>query len=159
MVTFFDRALEWPEIRVVMQGLGAFPYAWNPNPLDGALINDTWTTLNWSAGDFAVSHDVYLSDSLADVEAGAEAAFHGNQVSTFFIAGFPGYPCLPFRRHRIDGRHPGDDKPTLLKERSRCHSFKRHTSYGEQRAVFGRGNDADGNRYQQTSPGVCSARE
>ncbi len=91
-IMFFDKALALPEIQVVMQGFGAFPWSWGPNPLDGALINDTWTTLSWSAGDFAVSHDVYLSDSLADVEAGAEAAFHGNQISTFFIAGFPGYP-------------------------------------------------------------------
>jgi hypothetical protein len=91
-IMFFDKVLTLPEIQIAMQGLGAFPYSWNPDPLDGALVNNTWTTLNWSPGDFAVSHDVYFSDSLADVEAGAEAAFHGNQVSTFFIAGFPGYP-------------------------------------------------------------------
>ncbi|MBN1806968.1 MAG: LamG domain-containing protein, partial [Sedimentisphaerales bacterium] len=91
-IMFFDKALTLPEIQVVMQGLGAFPYSWNPDPRDGTFVKNTWTTLNWSPGDFAVSHDVYLSDSLADAEAGAEAAFRGNQISTFFIAGFPGYP-------------------------------------------------------------------
>jgi hypothetical protein len=91
-IMFFDKVLEGQEIQVIMQGLGAFPWSWGPNPLDGTLISDTWTTLNWSAGDFAVSHDVYFSDSFADVEAGAEAAFQGNQVSTFTIVGFPGYP-------------------------------------------------------------------
>jgi len=68
------------------------PYASNPDPIDGVLLEDTWVNLMWSPGMSAVSHDVYFSDNLADVEAGAESAFQGNQASTMFIAGFPGMP-------------------------------------------------------------------
>ncbi len=63
-----------------------------PNPEDGAIHPDTWVSLNWSSGAFAVSHDVYFSDNLADVEAGAEAAFQGNKSETFLVVGFPGMP-------------------------------------------------------------------
>ena len=63
-----------------------------PNPEDGAIHGDTWVSLNWSPGAFAVSHDVYFSDNLADVEAGAEAAFQGNKRETFLVVGFPGMP-------------------------------------------------------------------
>jgi hypothetical protein len=91
-IMFFDKALTPEEIPVIMKGLGAFPWAWGPTPKDGTLFSDTWITLGWSPGDFAVSHDVYLGDNFDEVDAGAESTFHGNQVSTFFIAGFPGYP-------------------------------------------------------------------
>jgi hypothetical protein len=63
-----------------------------PVPDDGALHADTWLTLTWSPGDFAVSHDVYFGESLDDVTDGAEGAFQGNQSSTSFIVGFPGFP-------------------------------------------------------------------
>jgi hypothetical protein len=62
-----------------------------PSPENGALHPDTWASLNWKAGGFATSHDVYFSDSSADVEAGAEAAFQGNQAETFLVVGFPGF--------------------------------------------------------------------
>jgi len=93
-IMFFDKALTPEEIPVIMQGLGAFPWAWGPNPKDGTLFSDTWITLSWSPGDFAVSHDVYLGDNLDDVNNATPDSplFHGNQASTFFIAGFPGYP-------------------------------------------------------------------
>jgi hypothetical protein len=70
----------------------AVPYASEPTPADGALIDDTWVNLMWDPGKSAVSHDVYLGDNLADVEAGAESAFLGNQASAMVIAGFPGMP-------------------------------------------------------------------
>jgi len=66
--------------------------ATRPDPYDGALYEDIWASLNWSPGETAVSHDVYFSDNLADVEANAESAFQGNQTSTLFIVGFPGMP-------------------------------------------------------------------
>ena len=90
-IMFFDKVLTGPEIQVIMQGLGAFPYAWNPEPVDGTLFNDTWITLSWSPGDFAVSHNIYLGDNIDDVDAGAESTFQGNQVATYYIAGFPGF--------------------------------------------------------------------
>jgi hypothetical protein len=79
-------------MRVAQYGLGGNPYPRGPNPADGALHEDTWVTLSWYAGDFAVSHDVYLGDNFDDVEAGAGDTFRGNQGEPFFVAGFPGFP-------------------------------------------------------------------
>jgi len=64
----------------------------NPTPADGAIVEDTWANLNWFPGDFAVLHDVYFGENVDDVNDGAESVFVGNQPSTNFIVGFPGYP-------------------------------------------------------------------
>jgi hypothetical protein len=73
--------------------LGSDPFiASNPSPADGAIFEDTHVSLSWSAGSAAISHDVFFSENLADVETGALGAFQGNQVSTFFIVGIPGFP-------------------------------------------------------------------
>ena len=68
------------------------PYARRPNPKDGAVYTDTWVTLSWRPGDFAVSHDVYLGDNLDDVNDGTGDTFRGNQTMAFLVAGFPGFP-------------------------------------------------------------------
>jgi hypothetical protein len=78
------------EISIIMKGEG-YPYAVGPKPEDGALHLDTWVNLSWSPGDFAVSHDVYFGEDLNDVNEGAENTFQGNQTSTFFVVGFPGF--------------------------------------------------------------------
>jgi len=90
-VRVYNEALTDAEVMGIMYGGGGYPYAMNPKPADGATHLDTWITLSWRPGDFAVSHDVYLSDSLDDVSAGAESAFQVNQASTFYVAGFPGF--------------------------------------------------------------------
>ncbi|MFH1881689.1 MAG: hypothetical protein ABIL62_03135, partial [Planctomycetota bacterium] len=72
-------------------GLGDQPLARRPIPKDGALHENTWVTMSWFPGDFAVSHDVYLGDNFDDVNAGAEGTFIGNQAATFLVAGFPGF--------------------------------------------------------------------
>ena len=64
----------------------------NPNPADGAIVPDTWVSLQWTAGYDAVSHDVYFGENFDDVDAGAGETFRGNQTSDFFIVGFPGFP-------------------------------------------------------------------
>ncbi len=64
----------------------------DPIPENGIVIDDTWVNLSWSPGEFAVSHDIYFSDNLADVQAGAEAAFQTNQATPYFLVGFPGMP-------------------------------------------------------------------
>ncbi len=64
----------------------------NPIPSDGTLIGDTWANLSWTAGDFAVSHDVYIGDDFDNVNDGAEGTFVGNQADTFIVVGFPGFP-------------------------------------------------------------------
>jgi hypothetical protein len=63
----------------------------NPEPSDGKTHEDTWVSLVWTSGAYAVSHDVYFGDSLEDVEAGAESVFQGNQPSANFVVGFPGF--------------------------------------------------------------------
>jgi len=75
-----------------MEGGKGYPYALGPVPEDGALYSDTWVSLSWRAGDFAVSHDVYLGDNFDDVNEGTGDTFRGNQTDTYFVAGFPGFP-------------------------------------------------------------------
>ncbi|MEA3225427.1 MAG: LamG domain-containing protein [Planctomycetota bacterium] len=92
-VMIYNRALTQEEVQRIMQSsAGAYPQASGPNPADGTLHEDTWVTMSWRAGDFAVSHDVYMSDNFDDVSNGADAAFQGNQASEVFIVGFPGFP-------------------------------------------------------------------
>ena len=99
----------------------AVPYATKPNPVDGALLEDTWVLLGWSPGMFAVSHDVFLGDNFDNVNDGTGDTFQGNQTSTFLIVGFPGFPfpdgLVPDTTYywRIDGveadgttKHTGD---------------------------------------------------
>jgi hypothetical protein len=88
----YDHALSEAEILAAMQGSEGWPYALGPVPEDGSLHADTWVNLSWRAGDFAVSHDVYIGDDFDDVDAGAESTFQGNQTDTFIVAGFPGFP-------------------------------------------------------------------
>ncbi|GAG49868.1 unnamed protein product, partial [marine sediment metagenome] len=69
-VYLYSHALSIDEIQAVMKGGGGYSYALGPDPADGAFIEDTWVILNWSPGDFATSHDVYLSDNFDDVNDG-----------------------------------------------------------------------------------------
>jgi hypothetical protein len=71
---------------------GFLETARNPEPADGALLADTWVTLGWRPGDFAISHDVYLGENFDDVNDGTGDTFQGSQTSTFFVVGFPGFP-------------------------------------------------------------------
>ncbi len=91
-ISIFDRALTGEEIQTIMSGLGEYPWAWGPDPDDGTLYSDTWISLSWSAGDFAVSHDVYFGENFDDVNDGVAETFQGNQVATNLVVGFPGFP-------------------------------------------------------------------
>jgi hypothetical protein len=79
------------EISIIMKGEG-YPYAVGPTPEDGAHHEATWVNIAWSAGDYAVSHDVYIGDNFDAVDEGAEGTFVGNQTDTFIVVGFPGFP-------------------------------------------------------------------
>ncbi|MDT8301539.1 MAG: LamG-like jellyroll fold domain-containing protein [Sedimentisphaerales bacterium] len=68
-----------------------WPYPSSPSPADAALVEDTWINLAWRAGGLAASHDVYFGENFDDVNDGAESVFQGNQTTTEFIAGFPGF--------------------------------------------------------------------
>ncbi|MFH1881375.1 MAG: LamG domain-containing protein [Planctomycetota bacterium] len=90
-VRIYNEALTQEEIQVIMQGAG-MPFAFAPTPADGVLHEDTWASLGWRPGDEAASHDVYFGENFNDVNDGAEGTFYGNQTSTFFVVGFPGFP-------------------------------------------------------------------
>jgi hypothetical protein len=96
-VRIYSKALTDNEILDVMAGAGAdFPFASSPSPADGSIYPQTWATMSWRAGDFAVSHDVYFGENLDDVNNATRDSelFRGNQGlgTEFFIAGFFGYP-------------------------------------------------------------------
>ncbi|HUT45473.1 MAG TPA: LamG-like jellyroll fold domain-containing protein [Sedimentisphaerales bacterium] len=91
-VWVFGRALTQDEIQTLMQGSGGYPYAMSPDPADGAMHAETWVTLSWRPGDFAVSHDVYLGDNFDDVNDGLGDTFRGNLGDAYFVAGFSVYP-------------------------------------------------------------------
>ena len=89
----YDHALTEDEIMAVVKGEG-LPHAFSPDPADGSLHMDTWVTLSWRPGDYALSHDVYMSDDYDEVSSATPDSdvFRGNQITTFFVAGFPGFP-------------------------------------------------------------------
>jgi hypothetical protein len=87
-VRIYDHALSEAEIRELARG----PVSYKPDPANGATYSDTWATLSWIPGIYAVSHDVYIGDNFDDVNDGAESTFQVNQTGATLIIGFPGYP-------------------------------------------------------------------
>ncbi len=87
-VRVYDRALSAEEVR----DLAVPPMAHKPVPADGAIHSETWISISFSPGGGAASHDVYFADNFADVNAGAETAFLGNQTDTSFVVGFDPFP-------------------------------------------------------------------
>ncbi|TKJ35273.1 MAG: hypothetical protein CEE38_15715 [Planctomycetes bacterium B3_Pla] len=71
---------------------GGNPLARRPDPTDGALLENTWGTLTWKPGQWAVSHDVYIGDNFDDVNDGAGDTFTGNHTQAMLVVGFPGFP-------------------------------------------------------------------
>jgi len=70
---------------------GARLKAYDPIPGDGDTHEDNWVSLNWTAGETAVSHDVYFGDIYSEVDEGSGDTFRGNQNTGFYVAGFPGF--------------------------------------------------------------------
>ena len=91
-VRIYNHALTEVEILAAMEGGIGYPYALGPSPEDGALYADTWATISWRPGDYAVSHDVYIGENFDDVSNGTADTFIGNQSLEYFVAGFPGFP-------------------------------------------------------------------
>ena len=96
-VGYFSTILSPEDIEEIMNNglasvIGGQPLARRPDPEDGAFLEQTWGSLSWSAGDFAVSHDVYVGENFDDVDNGAADTFHGNHASTTLIIGFAGFP-------------------------------------------------------------------
>jgi hypothetical protein len=63
-----------------------------PIPADGEVIQQTWVSLQWTAGPKAVSHDIYLGEDEGQVKAGTGDTLVANQAGTDFVIGFPGFP-------------------------------------------------------------------
>ena len=91
-VRIYDHALSDVEVGFAMTG-EPNPYAYSPEPPDGIILEATWATLNWSPGDIADSHDVYLGNNFDDVNDGTRDSevYRGNYTTTFYVAGIPGY--------------------------------------------------------------------
>jgi hypothetical protein len=71
-------------------------YTSGPTPKNGALVGQTFVTLAWSAGEFAVSHDLYLGEDFDDVNDATrdseEFRINLEADTVFYAAGFIGYP-------------------------------------------------------------------
>jgi hypothetical protein len=98
-VGYFNTILETEDIETIMNNglagiIGDKPLARRPDPADGALYADTSLTLSWRAGDFAVSHDLYLGDNAGEVNEATRDSdvFRGNLIDTSLNAGLPGHP-------------------------------------------------------------------
>ena len=87
-VRIYDYVLSATEVK----RLATLPKASKPNPADGAIYLDTWTSLTWMPGGRAVSHDVFFGDSFDDVNDGTGGTYRGNQDYDYFVVGFTGYP-------------------------------------------------------------------
>ncbi|UCC97753.1 MAG: alkaline phosphatase [Phycisphaerales bacterium] len=72
----------------------AGPQAWNPNPVDGAVLAKTQGQFSWTPGMGAVTHNIYFGESFEDVNDGTVQTFRGNQTDAVFSVGSPGgaYP-------------------------------------------------------------------
>jgi hypothetical protein len=93
-VRIYNHILTESEVLAAMQGTKGYPYALGPTPADGTLNADTWVSLGWKAGDFAVSHDIYVGDNFDDVNDATQDSdtFRANTTFDYFAAGLPGYP-------------------------------------------------------------------
>jgi len=94
-VRIYNHALSESEILGTMAGQ-VWPYAYGPDPEDGALRTETWVTFSWKPGGLAVSHNIYMGDNFDDVNEATRDSdlFRINQDldSTFYVAGLLGYP-------------------------------------------------------------------
>ena len=73
-VRIYDRVLTAEQMEGLYNGIEpAFPEAALPQPGDGELLEQTYVTLEWLAGDFAASHNVYFGTE-ADAVANATEA-------------------------------------------------------------------------------------
>ncbi len=92
-VAFYDEVLYDAQVAAMFYTAGSseYPLASGPDPANGATLEATWANLDWRAGDYAVSHDLYFGTGFDDVNDGAEGTFQGNQAGTSLIVGFPGF--------------------------------------------------------------------
>ena len=100
-IRMYSHALSEVEIKGTMQGK-VWPYAYGPQPADGAMVAATWAELKWKASPKAVTHDVYMGENFDDVNNGVPAVFRGNQAATSLFAGL-GLPGDPYPGGLVPG--------------------------------------------------------
>jgi len=66
---------------IMPSGAGPRGKAIKPDPANGAVVDLTYLTLKWMAGDFAASHAVYFNENFADVNDGVVAAITATKAS------------------------------------------------------------------------------
>ncbi|MCX5644525.1 MAG: discoidin domain-containing protein [Phycisphaerae bacterium] len=66
-ILIYDQALTDAEIQSIMKGLSDKSLAVNVSPEDGATDVPRDVTLNWTAGQYPATHDVYFGTTFADV--------------------------------------------------------------------------------------------
>jgi len=112
-IRIYDRALSTEDIRAIMDDPGGtVTQALGPDPADGAIIESTWYNLQWTAGDLATSHLVYISDNFEDVSEGRVEPIAA--TGTFAVIGFSepfSTGLIPGTTYfwRVDGAN--DDEP------------------------------------------------
>ncbi len=114
----FSRALTQAEIQGIMNGLGGGASAAAPTPADLATDVPRDATLNWAAGQYPGTHDVYFGTIFADVNTAARTASNsvlasqGQTATTFDPAGLLAYGQTYY--WRIDEVNDAPDK-TIFK--------------------------------------------
>lgn len=98
-VRIYDKVLAGAEIQDIMK-LGYLASAHSPSLPDGEKFEETWATLEWTAGPLAVTHNLYFDTSFEDVNVAAEGAFVDNITVNSQPVGFVGFPAP-------DGLAPG----------------------------------------------------
>jgi len=84
-VRIYDRVLTAEQMEGLCDGVEpVFPEAGLPQPADGAMLEQTYVTLEWRAGDFAASHNVYFG---TEAEAVANATEDDADLLLGAIAG------------------------------------------------------------------------
>jgi len=74
-------------------GLGPQPFARQPNPINGSMIDQTRVTASWYAGTFAALHDVYFGESYERVSVATPNdadVYVGRQAVTQLLIGASG---------------------------------------------------------------------
>ena len=93
-VRIYSHGISEGEVLAAM-ATGPILTAMSPTPRDGTVIEPTWATLKWRAGDQAQLHEVYFGDSLEEISTATPAdtdVFVGRQVAPLLSVGIVGGP-------------------------------------------------------------------
>jgi hypothetical protein len=96
-IAFYDEVLTDAQVAAMFYtpGSSEYPHASGPEPADGAMLEATTAILSWRAGDFAISHDAYIGESLEAVSAATPDdadLFAGRLAATTLPVGMVGGP-------------------------------------------------------------------